>query len=132
MGYLFVPLFGYFLIVVLGDDSDLAWRILLGIGCIPGSVLMFLRLRQRNKIGKPGPIVNERRSNQRTRDYFRLKLQENLASNSVWDAIKKVIYYKVFVSFSKFSAGKVSFQKANGNSHDLVPVRHPILWQYTL
>ena len=122
VGYLFVPLIGYFLIVALGDDSDLAWRLLLGIGCIPGLVLMFLRLRQRNKIGTPLPIVNERRSSQRTRDYFKVKMKENSVSNSVWDAIKKVRCNLFIFSVSKFSAGKVFIQKANGNSHDLVPI----------
>ena len=100
VGYLFVPLIGYFLILILGDESDLAWRILLGIGCIPGLILMLLRLRQRKKVGTPRLVVNEHRERSSQRSsredssfkVNQIKRKENMmtSNSSVWKAIKKV------------------------------------------
>ena len=47
VGYLIVPLISYLLIDIFGDSSDYAWRTLLGLGCIPGFVLLFNRIRRK-------------------------------------------------------------------------------------
>lgn len=44
VGYLAVPLVAWALLSIFPEDSDMAWRLLLGIGCIPGACLMILRL----------------------------------------------------------------------------------------
>ncbi len=43
IGYLSVPLFAWILISLLGEESDLAWRILLGVGTLPGVILTVSR-----------------------------------------------------------------------------------------
>ncbi len=49
VAYLAVPLITYVLVLVLGDGSDVAWRLLLGMGSLPGLVLILTRLyRRRN------------------------------------------------------------------------------------
>lgn len=50
VGYLVAPLAGWALVSILGDDSDLAWRLLLGFGAIPGLFLMSLRLKGQMKM----------------------------------------------------------------------------------
>ena len=44
VGYLSAPSIAYVLVLGLGEESDLAWRALLGMGCIPGLFLLFNRL----------------------------------------------------------------------------------------
>jgi PHS family inorganic phosphate transporter-like MFS transporter len=43
--YLLGPVLAWFLVSTLGESSDFAWRLLLGLGCVPGVVLTVLRLR---------------------------------------------------------------------------------------
>jgi MFS transporter, PHS family, inorganic phosphate transporter len=50
VGYFVTPLVGWVLVSILGDDSDLAWRLLLGFGAMPGLLLMFLRMRRQLKL----------------------------------------------------------------------------------
>ena len=49
VAYLAVPLITYFLVVILGNDgsSDVAWRLLLGLGSLPGLILIATRLYRR-------------------------------------------------------------------------------------
>jgi PHS family inorganic phosphate transporter-like MFS transporter len=46
VGYLVVPLVAWALLSIFPEDSDMAWRLLLGFGCIPGACLMALRLHR--------------------------------------------------------------------------------------
>lgn len=46
VGYLAVPLVAWTLLSIFPEDSDMAWRLLLGFGCIPGIGLMALRLHR--------------------------------------------------------------------------------------
>lgn len=51
VAYLAVPLITYVLVLMLGDGSDVAWRLLLGMGSLPGLVLILTRLyRRRNSV----------------------------------------------------------------------------------
>jgi PHS family inorganic phosphate transporter-like MFS transporter len=43
VGYLTVSVTAYALVLVLGEDSELAWRLLLGFGCLPGLGLIVVR-----------------------------------------------------------------------------------------
>jgi len=45
IGYTAVPITAWILLSILGGSSDIAWRLLLGIGSIPGAVLTFLRIQ---------------------------------------------------------------------------------------
>lgn len=56
VGYLFVPIVNLILIYILSNDfvnntlhlrKDLMWRLLLGIGCLPGILIMVIRLSGR-------------------------------------------------------------------------------------
>jgi len=49
VGYFTVSLFAYILVSILGDKSDLAWRLLLGSGCLPGVFLTYTRFMQRKR-----------------------------------------------------------------------------------
>lgn len=44
VGYLAVSLSAYFFVCLLGEESDLAWRFLLGFGSLPGLVLIGTRV----------------------------------------------------------------------------------------
>ena len=49
VAYLVAPVIAYTLVLVFGEGSDLAWRLLLGIGSLPGLLLIIIRLyRKRN------------------------------------------------------------------------------------
>lgn len=48
VAYLTVSLTSYVLVRILGDDSDLAWRLLLGFGSLPGLCLIIIRTCQHN------------------------------------------------------------------------------------
>eukprot|EP00956_Cyclotella_meneghiniana_P043518 scaffold273814_cov86-Cyclotella_meneghiniana.AAC.5 len=50
VAYLTVSLTSYVLVRILGDDSDLAWRLLLGFGSLPGLCLIIIRTCQ-HKLG---------------------------------------------------------------------------------
>ena len=51
VAYLAVPLIAYVLVLMFGDGSDLAWRLLLGMGSLPGLILIVTRLyRRRNSL----------------------------------------------------------------------------------
>lgn len=51
VAYLAVPVITYVLVLMLDDGSDLAWRFLLGMGSLPGLVLILTRLyRRRNSL----------------------------------------------------------------------------------
>ena len=43
VGFLVVTMVAWVLIFVFGEDSDFAWRLFLGVGCLPGIVLTILR-----------------------------------------------------------------------------------------
>jgi PHS family inorganic phosphate transporter-like MFS transporter len=49
VAYLAVPLITYLLVLIFGNDdgSDLAWRLLLGLGSLPGLILIATRLYRR-------------------------------------------------------------------------------------
>jgi PHS family inorganic phosphate transporter-like MFS transporter len=49
VGYLVVPIIGWALISIFGEHSDYAWRILLGIGALPGLIVAILRRGIRRK-----------------------------------------------------------------------------------
>lgn len=51
VAYLAVPLIAYTLVLIFGDGSDVAWRLLLGFGSLPGLLLIIIRLyRRRNSL----------------------------------------------------------------------------------
>uniref|UniRef100_A0A7S4TB30 Major facilitator superfamily (MFS) profile domain-containing protein n=1 Tax=Ditylum brightwellii TaxID=49249 RepID=A0A7S4TB30_9STRA len=47
VGYLASPLVAWALVTILGETSDVAWRILLGLGCVPGLFLIAVRVGRR-------------------------------------------------------------------------------------
>lgn len=47
LGYLTVPVVAYILICIFGSDSDMTWRLLLGLGSIPGIILMVDQISKR-------------------------------------------------------------------------------------
>ncbi len=47
VGYLAVSLVALILVWLLGEESDIAWRLLLGFGCIPGLALICFRVHRR-------------------------------------------------------------------------------------
>ena len=49
VGYLAVSLIAYLLVCIFGEESDLAWRLLLGLGSLPGLVLIVTRIQHRRK-----------------------------------------------------------------------------------
>lgn len=68
VGYLIGPMVAWLLILVLPDNSDLSWRLLLGLGAVPGMLLMVLRIgrqiqmsRKKSFLSKEGSIVNRSR-----------------------------------------------------------------------
>ena len=44
VGYLTVPVIAWLLLTILGETSDAAWRLLLGLGAVPGAILTIVRL----------------------------------------------------------------------------------------
>ena len=49
VGYLAVSLIAYLLVCIFGEESDVAWRLLLGLGSLPGLVLIVTRIQHRRK-----------------------------------------------------------------------------------
>ena len=49
VGYLAVSLIAYLLVCIFGEESDLAWRSLLGLGSLPGMVLIITRIHTRRR-----------------------------------------------------------------------------------
>jgi len=45
VGYLVLPIAAMVIVSILGESSTLSWRILLGLGCLPGTILMVYRQR---------------------------------------------------------------------------------------
>jgi MFS transporter, PHS family, inorganic phosphate transporter len=45
VGYLVVPMVSLLVVSVFGESSDFGWRVLLGMGCVPGVVLTIGRIR---------------------------------------------------------------------------------------
>lgn len=43
VGYLAVPILAWSIVSILGEESDIGWRLILGGGCVPGVVLAILR-----------------------------------------------------------------------------------------
>jgi PHS family inorganic phosphate transporter-like MFS transporter len=64
--YLLGPVLAWVLVLILGESSDYAWRLLLGLGCVPGVVLTILRLRhqRRNRCQQAREIVHPPQSNE--------------------------------------------------------------------
>jgi MFS transporter, PHS family, inorganic phosphate transporter len=49
VGYLAVPLIALLIVSILGESSDVAWRLLLGLGSVPGALLTIGRCKNTNK-----------------------------------------------------------------------------------
>jgi PHS family inorganic phosphate transporter-like MFS transporter len=56
VGYLCVSLTAYALVWIFGDKSDLAWRLLLGFGCVPGLLLIMIRTFFRSSASRKEPM----------------------------------------------------------------------------
>ena len=65
VGYLVVPIIAWALISMFGENSDYAWRILLGIGSLPGIVVAILRrgIRRKHKNDENDSFTDSDRSN---------------------------------------------------------------------
>ncbi|CAB9513520.1 Inorganic phosphate transporter 1 [Seminavis robusta] len=62
VGYLTVPVVALMIVWLLGEASDLAWRLLLGLGAVPGIVLTFTRVRNNvlhNNVRKSTPDITK-------------------------------------------------------------------------
>ena len=59
VGYLSVPVFAWILISTLGEDSDVTWRLLLGVGAVPGILLTIFRSMGRKKKQESLPSTND-------------------------------------------------------------------------
>ena len=46
IGYLVAPTLAYVLLLIFGETNYYVWRVLLGIGCIPGLILLYMRMVQ--------------------------------------------------------------------------------------
>ena len=57
VGYLTVPFVAYVLISILGETSDLAWRLLLGFGGLPGIILTYNRVSKQRKMQQKEPEI---------------------------------------------------------------------------
>ncbi|KAL7521091.1 hypothetical protein ACHAWX_005790 [Stephanocyclus meneghinianus] len=55
VGYLVVSLTAYALVLLLGEESNLAWRLLLGFGCLPGLWLIVIRTFHRSSVASKTP-----------------------------------------------------------------------------
>jgi PHS family inorganic phosphate transporter-like MFS transporter len=53
VGYCITPVIGWVLVSILDEHSDLAWRLLLGFGALPGLYLMLLRLKRQIVPSRP-------------------------------------------------------------------------------
>ena len=64
VGYLAVSMTAYALVWILGEESDLAWRLLLGFGCVPGLGLILIRTLARTSTitTTEAPTENEQSS----------------------------------------------------------------------
>jgi PHS family inorganic phosphate transporter-like MFS transporter len=78
-GYLAVPLIAWLLVAVLGEGSNISWRVLLGLGCAPGIVLSIARSQRTHSLQKR-PI--------RTND-FSSTARPRTAPVSIQDAVMK-------------------------------------------
>jgi PHS family inorganic phosphate transporter-like MFS transporter len=58
VGYLAVPIFAWLVVAVLESDQELAWRLILGVGALPGIILTALRV-QKSQSRKEQPSVDE-------------------------------------------------------------------------
>lgn len=67
VAYLAVPLIAYVLVLMFGDGSDLAWRLLLGMGSLPGLILIVTRLYRRRNSLQSSNIETETIKQQKTR-----------------------------------------------------------------
>jgi PHS family inorganic phosphate transporter-like MFS transporter len=72
VGYLAVSLTACVLVAILGEESDLAWRLLLAFGSLPGLGLIVIRLLMRYK----------QSTNERTDDNVRVVSNENPQSTN--------------------------------------------------
>lgn len=50
IGYLVVPVIALLIVSVFGESSYLGWRILLGLGCVPGAALTVVRYRGSSQV----------------------------------------------------------------------------------
>ena len=46
VGYLAAPLLAFALLAIFGESNAYTWRVLLGVGCLPGLVLLHMRTKQ--------------------------------------------------------------------------------------
>lgn len=82
VGYLVVPLVAYALVGLLGESSDLAWRLLLALGATPGIVLTISRVRNNVQRKKTVPPPSTTAMTQQ------LATQAQ-RSSSIWEAIRQ-------------------------------------------
>jgi PHS family inorganic phosphate transporter-like MFS transporter len=90
IGYCIVPLFAWVLIFILGEQSDLTWRILLGVGALPGIILTFHRSsrRQKIKVDSSNSIFDEEESHDLRSQTIGNHKNEQPSQTSVLDAIR--------------------------------------------
>jgi len=96
VGFLIVPLTACTLLFFFGERSDYAWRFLLGLGCLPGIYLGYLRWSKLRKIqnetvsaqeslleNSENPLILSRRND------HPINSDDNMENNaSVWQALK--------------------------------------------
>lgn len=59
IGFLFVPIVSIISLLICGEEHlDLAWRLILAFGSIPGLVLMYLRKKQMNQVHEDEEIAS--------------------------------------------------------------------------
>eukprot|EP00956_Cyclotella_meneghiniana_P043798 scaffold288088_cov46-Cyclotella_meneghiniana.AAC.1 len=49
LGFITVPLLAYPMLAILHMDTNIVWRLLLGLGALPGFIVMYLRLMQQRR-----------------------------------------------------------------------------------
>ena len=95
VGYLAVPLLAWILITILGEESDISWRLLLGIGALPGIILTFQRIQGRQQMMHLASMDEEAPLNAKDEIATGAASGDNPAaaqvpdpSPSIWDAIR--------------------------------------------
>ncbi|KAL3793335.1 hypothetical protein HJC23_003845 [Cyclotella cryptica] len=82
VGYLIVSLTAYALLLLLGEESNLAWRLLLGFGCLPGLGLIVIRTFHRSSVvTKNTTRTNESKDVETTRENEQANLDDVTSSN---------------------------------------------------
>jgi MFS transporter, PHS family, inorganic phosphate transporter len=95
VGFLFVPIVSIISLLICGEEHlDLAWRLILAFGSIPGLVLMYLRKKQMNQIHEDEEIAsivshvpNEDPTDEHALQRSRVS-NESTGNQGIWNAIK--------------------------------------------